>query len=667
MSGRGRRVRWLAAALLGIVAVATASVIAAQSIRSPAQVAADTGPPKPSLITAPVERRLLSTEVIGRGIVRYGAPQAVVLPTSALKTGSQLVSRVPRPGDRIREGDLAMSVSGRPVLVLRGDLPAHRDLHPGMDGADVAQLKRALHRMGFLSGPLDSHYDAAAGAAIAAWYRKAGWTPFGATDVQADQLRTASAAAASASAALLQAQLTARITNPSDVNKAATDTIASAETINTASLAVATALTKLGTARDAAVRAGDAERRARIVGGRDAAVAQADMVTKSATLANAGDAQAEAQRRLDAAPPDMPPSDRESLRAALRKATNDVAVARAEVDASQAGLAAAQAAAANAVTQAQADARQAARDVSLATAELERARGSLRNARAGGVQAQRHLAVLKAPAATAVQRGIVAAAEAEVRRTSAEVARIATLASIQVPADEILFFPVLPLRVDAVNLKPGDPLSGKVMTVTNSRLAIDSSLAANDAALVRPGQAVTIEQPDLGIKITGTVTRVADRPGTNGVSDPSRVYLEVTPQNAPPVLVGSSVKLAIAVKTTKGSVLAVPLSALSVAADGTSRVQVDRGGGVTRFVTVEPGLAAQGFAEVRPVGAPLNAGDLVVVGTRGSTVATTPPAAPTGAGAAVPGGTTAQAPSGATSPPPSGTTSPGTPTARNGP
>jgi hypothetical protein len=76
------------------------------------------------------------------------------------------------------------------------------------------------------------------------------------------------------------------------------------------------------------------------------------------------------------------------------------------------------------------------------------------------------------------------------------------------------------------------------------------------------------------------------------------------------------VKLTIAVKSTKGAVLAVPASALSVGGDGESRVQVRRAG-ATRLVKVVPGLAAGGLVEVSPAsGERLSVGDLVVVGSR---------------------------------------------------
>jgi hypothetical protein len=68
-------------------------------------------------------------------------------------------------------------------------------------------------------------------------------------------------------------------------------------------------------------------------------------------------------------------------------------------------------------------------------------------------------------------------------------------------------------------------------------------------------------------------------------------------------------------------VLAVPVSALSVTAGGESRVQVLRGSS-TRYVTVRPGLAAHGLAEVTPVHGSLTVGDQVVVGNRGGTART---------------------------------------------
>ena len=73
-------------------------------------------------------------------------------------------------------------------------------------------------------------------------------------------------------------------------------------------------------------------------------------------------------------------------------------------------------------------------------------------------------------------------------------------------------------------------------------------------------------------------------------------------------------RLTIPIESTKGVVLAVPTSALSLAADGTSRVQVQASNGALEYVVVKPGLAAGGYVEVTPVDGALAQGQLVVVG-----------------------------------------------------
>jgi multidrug efflux pump subunit AcrA (membrane-fusion protein) len=60
-------------------------------------------------------------------------------------------------------------------------------------------------------------------------------------------------------------------------------------------------------------------------------------------------------------------------------------------------------------------------------------------------------------------------------------------------------------------------------------------------------------------------------------------------------------------------VLAVPVSAVTLSADGSSRVQKDDSG-TLKFVTVEPGLSAEGYVAVKPLDSALAPGDLVVVG-----------------------------------------------------
>ncbi len=184
--------------------------------------------------------------------------------------------------------------------------------------------------------------------------------------------------------------------------------------------------------------------------------------------------------------------------------------------------------------------------------------------------------------------------------------------AVKFPLDEIVFLPDLPVRVQGLNAAVGDAASGPVMVVTNNQLAIDASVPLDEAPLVKPGQAVAIDEPDLGLAATGTVSRVAATPGTEGV-DGFHIYFEVLVDETPLSLDGFSLRLTIPVESTGGEVLTVPISALSLSADGRSRVQVDGVGGL-EYVVVEPGLSAGGYVEVTPIDGRLEPGQLVVIG-----------------------------------------------------
>jgi hypothetical protein len=197
-------------------------------------------------------------------------------------------------------------------------------------------------------------------------------------------------------------------------------------------------------------------------------------------------------------------------------------------------------------------------------------------------------------------------------RLAADLALAKGRLGVQVPVDEIVFIPALPVRVHEVTALVGNAASGPVMAVTDNQLAVDSALPLDSAPLVKAGMRVAIDEQALGIQEAGVVAWVADAPGTNGV-DGYHIYFEVRVDPTPTPLQGFSVRLTIPIQSTDGAVTVVPISALSLAADGTSRVQVEKDGAF-EYVVVEPGLSADGFVEVKPVGEPLASGRLVVVG-----------------------------------------------------
>ena len=199
-----------------------------------------------------------------------------------------------------------------------------------------------------------------------------------------------------------------------------------------------------------------------------------------------------------------------------------------------------------------------------------------------------------------------------VDRLTEEVEAARRKAESPVPMDEIVFVSSFPVRVQEITARIGEPASASILVVTNDQLAIDSSLPLAEAPLVKPEMPVAIDEPDLGLQASGVVSRVASTPGTDGV-DGYHVYFEVLVDETPQNLEGVSLRLTIPVESTGGAVTVVPVSALFLAPDGTSRLQVEKDGQL-EFVVVRPGLSADGFVEVTPVDGTLSAGQLVLVG-----------------------------------------------------
>ncbi|MFB6848445.1 peptidoglycan-binding protein [Streptomyces sp. NPDC056373] len=127
-------------------------------VRSPSQAAADTRPPPPSVITAPVVRQVLRSTVVLRGTFANGrtisAQPTSVAATEAPSRPAQLVVTgvFTKAGRRVEAGRTLVEYSGRPVFALPGAVPAYRDLVFGEQGGDVGQLQKALASLGYGTG-----------------------------------------------------------------------------------------------------------------------------------------------------------------------------------------------------------------------------------------------------------------------------------------------------------------------------------------------------------------------------------------------------------------------------------------------------------------------------------------------------------------------------------
>jgi hypothetical protein len=188
-------------AVTAAIAVVTGAAgwFAGTLVRSPADAAAAHRPPPPSLITVAVQERTLTASVTTQGTVAYGAPKPLTL-TGLVATGADaaaapIVTKAPVAGRTLREGDVLLEVSGRPVLVLVGTVPMYRTLTRGSAGDDVQQVRRALRRL------LPQRRVARTGAldgtaldALGAWYDKRGYSITGPSAEHRARLRTLEAA-----------------------------------------------------------------------------------------------------------------------------------------------------------------------------------------------------------------------------------------------------------------------------------------------------------------------------------------------------------------------------------------------------------------------------------------------------------------------------------------
>ena len=171
---QGNRVIWV------IAAVAVVSLIAgialSRFVISPADAASNAAAPEGGLITVPVEFRALSNNVTIRGDANFADSVEVTVETGDLGGPAVVTGQVPEVGATLGAASVALEVTGRPVIVLPGDLPVYRTLRVGVSGPDVLQLKQALQSLGINPGNAASNvFDAATSAAVAALYATVGY------------------------------------------------------------------------------------------------------------------------------------------------------------------------------------------------------------------------------------------------------------------------------------------------------------------------------------------------------------------------------------------------------------------------------------------------------------------------------------------------------------
>jgi hypothetical protein len=173
------------------VAVAATTVVLATSVfaaRAPTGSAAASSGYRTG--TATVTRQTLTsqTEVDATlGDARAWivvVPQASASSASASPPASGTFTWLPQAGRLVGEGQRIYAVSGTPVVLLYGNIPAYRDLSEGMTGPDVRQLNADLVTLGYSTRaarprPGWNYYSAETAHAVGLLQAKLGLTETG--------------------------------------------------------------------------------------------------------------------------------------------------------------------------------------------------------------------------------------------------------------------------------------------------------------------------------------------------------------------------------------------------------------------------------------------------------------------------------------------------------
>lgn len=176
--GHHRTLRLLVLILLLLGAGAATGWFVAQRTISPEQAAAAAAPPEPSTITASVERRELSEQIVFEGTVVVEGEFSINAGAVAGVDTRVITAVHVSEGQRVDDGQVIATVSARPLIVAVGEFPMYRPLNRGLDGPDVEVLQRFLVRRGVLAADgVDGDFGRATEAAVSAFYASIGFDP----------------------------------------------------------------------------------------------------------------------------------------------------------------------------------------------------------------------------------------------------------------------------------------------------------------------------------------------------------------------------------------------------------------------------------------------------------------------------------------------------------
>lgn len=173
---RGRGGLVVGAVLVLTVVVGVVAFLIGRGVSTPAQQAARARPPTASLLTAPALLTHARTTVVLRGTLTDGGAITVGVPGDLSGDLAVVTAVATTPGAQVNDGSLIAGVAGRPVFVLKGQIPAYSTMSYGSSGIEVDELQAGLEAAGFSVGyDTAGTYGAGTAAAVAALYERAGY------------------------------------------------------------------------------------------------------------------------------------------------------------------------------------------------------------------------------------------------------------------------------------------------------------------------------------------------------------------------------------------------------------------------------------------------------------------------------------------------------------
>jgi len=158
---------------IGVTVMSVVGLATTVFIESPHDVAAQSAAPPATTLSAVARWQVLREAITVQGIVRSSR---MIKVTARAPYATVTLTQMPvKPGDRVRPGQVIAQIDGRPVMLLRGRLPAYRNLHEGDHGPDVAQLQRALQGLGYADFDSPGYFGKSTALALLLFYRQLGY------------------------------------------------------------------------------------------------------------------------------------------------------------------------------------------------------------------------------------------------------------------------------------------------------------------------------------------------------------------------------------------------------------------------------------------------------------------------------------------------------------